>query len=53
MKKVVSDLKTFAYKGCKIVVQKKLFFLTNFALITGFFGIDATIRIGREMFCLP
>ena len=42
---MVSHLKTFACKGCKIAAQKK-FFLANFALI-------ATIRIGREIQCLP
>ena len=37
---MVSDLKFFAHKGCKIVAQD-------------FFGIGATIRIGREILCLP
>ena len=58
---MVSDLKTFAHKGCKIAVQKKLVFAANFALLAGFFGIlgppycgiGTTIRIGREMLCLP
>ena len=50
---MVSDLKTFAYKGCKIAAQKKVSFLANFALLAGFFGIGATIRIGREMLCRP
>ena len=50
---MVSDLKTFAYKGCKIAAQKKSFFSANFALLAGFFGIGATIRIGREMLRLP
>ena len=54
LKEVVSDLKTFTYKGCKMAQQKKSF-LANFALLTltGFFGIGATIRINREMLCLP
>ena len=47
-------MKTFAYKGFKIVAQqKKVCFSTNFALLAGFFGIGATIRISREMLCLP
>ena len=50
MKEVVSDLKTLAYKGCKIAAQKKYGFSANFALLAWFFGIGATIRIGREIF---
>ena len=46
---MVFDLKTFAYKGCKIAAQNKFVFLANFG---NFFGIGATIRIGREMLCL-
>ena len=44
---MVSDLKTFACEGYKTAAH---FFLGggNFA-----FGIGATIRIGREMLCLP
>ena len=49
---MVSDLKTFAHNGCKIAAQEKVFFLTNFALLACFFGIGATIRIGRETLCL-
>ena len=48
---MVSDYKTFSQKGCKIAAQKKISFSANFALLAGFFG--ATIRIGREMLCLP
>ena len=29
-----------------------MFFSANFALLAGFFGIGATIRIGQEMLCL-
>ena len=36
-KEVVSDLNTFAHKGCKIAAHKKVLFLTNFALLAGFF----------------
>ena len=50
---MVSHLKTFAHKGCKIATQKKISFLANFALLAGFFGIGATIRIDREILCLP
>ena len=50
---MVSDLNTFAHEGCKIAAQKKISFSANFALLAGFFGIGATIRTGREMFCLP
>ena len=39
---MVSDLKTFAHKGCKIAAQNR-----------NFFCIGATIRIGREILCLP
>ena len=31
--------KLFAYKGCKITVQKKVFFSANFALLAGFFFV--------------
>ena len=34
---MVSDLNTFAHKGCKIAAQKKVWFSTNFALLAGFF----------------
>ena len=34
---MVSDLKTFAHKGCKIAGQQKVSFLANFALLAGFF----------------
>ena len=47
---MVSDLKTFAHKGCKIAAQKKVSFSANFALLA---GIGANICIGREMLCLP
>ena len=50
---MISDCKTFAHKGCKIATQKKKCFSANFALLAGFFGIGATIRIGREILCLP
>ena len=53
MKEVVSDLNTFAHKGCIIAVQKKKFFFSpNFALLPGFVCIGATLRIGQEMLCL-
>ena len=50
---MVSELNIFAYKGCTIAALKKFVFSLNFALLAGFFGIGATIRIGREMLCLP
>ena len=34
---MVSDLNTFAYKGCKIAALKKLVFSSNFALLACFF----------------
>ena len=34
---MVSDLKTFAHKGCKIATQKKVCFSANFALLAGFY----------------
>ena len=51
---MVSDLKTFAHKECKIAATNltSSFFFTNFALLAGFFDIGATIRIGREILCL-
>ena len=50
---MVSDLKTSAYKGCKITAQKNVIF-GEFCLTSRIFvGIGATIRIGREMLCLP
>ena len=49
---MVSDLKTFAYKGCKIASQKKLVFWRFLPYYQDFFGIGATIHIGREIFCL-
>ena len=33
-KEVVSDLKNFTNKGCKIAAQKKLIFWANFALLS-------------------
>ena len=35
-KEMVSDMKTFAWKGCQISVQKKVFFSENFAFLAGF-----------------
>ena len=40
-------MKTFSHKEFKIAAQKKIVFLMNFALLAGFFGSGATIRIGR------
>ena len=34
------------------MVARKICFVF-FALLAGFFGIGATIRIGREILCLP
>ena len=34
---MVSGLKTFGHKGCKIAVLKKFVFLANFALLVGLF----------------
>ena len=50
---MVSDLKTFAHKGGKIAGQKKFVFRRILPYLQDFFGIRATIRIGREMLCLP
>ena len=54
MEKVVSNIKTFAYKGCKIDAQNKNLFFCKFCL-TGriFFCIGATNCSSREMLCLP
>ena len=35
------------------LIKGKVCFLANFALLAGFFCIGATIRIGRQMLCLP
>ena len=42
---------TFSHKGCTISAEKKMgeFCLTK----EHFFGIGATIHIGREILCLP
>ena len=49
-------------KGVKSLRKKKVFFSANLGLINSlinrsiksrFYGIDATIRIGQEMLCLP
>ena len=44
----VSDLKTFAHKGCKIVAQLPQIL----PYYQDFFGISATIHIGRDILCL-
>ena len=46
-------MKTFAHKGFKIAMQKKVCFLANFAVVAVFFVIGATICIGQEMLSLP
>ena len=53
LKEVISDLKTFTNKGCKIAAQKKLVFGKNFLCGQDFFGIGATIHIGGEILCVP
>ena len=45
-------MKTFAFKGCKIAAQKKFFVWRIMPYKQDFFGIGATIRIGRDMLCL-
>ena len=42
---------TFAHKGYKIAAQFFLVLLANFALLAGFFGIAATMRIAQEILC--
>ena len=44
--------KTFAYEGCEIAAQKNVFF-GKFCLTCMIFCIGATIRIGRDVLCLP
>ena len=39
-------------KGVKLPRKKNDFFLTNFVLLAGCFGISATNRIGCEMLCI-
>ena len=61
MERVVSDLKTFAHKWCKIAAHRKSLLFGKFCLtsriflvsVLDFFGIGATIRIGQEILCLP
>ena len=46
----------FFYKGCKIAALKSFFLFFSFffkEILPYFFVICATIRIGREMLCLP
>ena len=52
---MVSDLNIFVWKLSKIAAQKKFVFYAGFLGILGlpYCGIGATIRIGREMLCLP
>ena len=50
---MVSDLKKLAYKGCKIARQNCFVFQRILSYYTNFFGIGATIRIGKEKLCLP
>ena len=51
---MVSDLRTFVYKVCKISLQKRGCFFGKYSLTSSIvFGIGATIRIGLEMLCLP
>ena len=46
--------KTFPYKGCKIYLGKKIsFFFCEICFSSRIFGISATIRIGRDVLCLP
>ena len=47
-----SNIWTFFWKWSKIAAQKKVFFCW-FCLGPPSYGIGATIRIGREMLCLP
>ena len=42
---MVSDLKTFAYKRCKIAAQKNSIFLANFALQS---MVETTLPNGLE-----
>ena len=39
LKEIVSDLKTWAFKGCKIAAQEKKLFLANFDLLAGFLSL--------------
>ena len=47
------DFQTFAHKRCKIAAQEKFCFSANLPYQLDFFGIGATIRIHREVLCLP
>ena len=48
--KMVSDLKTFAHKVCKIAAQKKVCFSANFALLAGFFLVSVLLSASVERF---
>ena len=61
-KKLSQNLKKIPIKGVKSLRKKKVFFSANSGLLNSliirsiksrFYGIDATIRIGQEMLCLP
>ena len=49
---MVSDLKFFAYKGCKIAAQKSACFRQILPTYQNFFGIGDNILIDQEMLCL-
>ena len=48
--KVVSDLTTFTYKGCKIAAQKKVFFWANFDLLSRIYLVSVLLSILVERF---
>ena len=52
MERSGQHLNTFVWKWSKIAAQKSFFFCW-FCLDPPSYGIGATIRIGREMLCLP
>ena len=60
MESVVSYVKTFVHKGCKIAAQRKSLLFGKICLtskiflvsVLYFFGIGGTIRIGQEILCL-
>ena len=50
-KEMVSDLKTFTNKGCKIAAHLLFFFCEFYLTKPDFFGIGATIHIGWDILC--
>ena len=51
--RIVAPIQKNPARKAKFTGKKRRKKMVNFALLAGFFCIGATIRIGREMLCLP